>query len=115
MTYACGYILTTGWNFRDATGPLQTFCPVTLDELDIIIPLVFQLKVSEIPSKDRPRRVRSALHPLMASMSRSAFESLCICTLMRINFPLPTGAADDWLTMPSWALRISKRRMRLTE
>jgi hypothetical protein len=114
VTYACGYILTDGWNFCDAEGKLDTFCPVTLEQLDRIVSLVSDLKVEQVPAGELPRRIAAGLKPLEAGMPKAAFESMCLCAMMRVGYAMPNGAADDWLTTPPWALRIPKRRMRLT-
>ena len=113
VTYACGYMLTNGWCFRDANGPLQTFCPVTIEQLDTITPLITRLKLEEVPAKELPRKITAALQPLADSMSQAAFESLCYYTFMRIGYPLPTGEKEDWLTIPPWALRLPTRTKKL--
>jgi hypothetical protein len=113
VAYACGYMLTNGWSFRDAAGPLDTFCPVTIEQLKMIVPLVSRLIVEKTPAKDLPGEILEALRPLAASLPKSVFESLCLCTLMRVGYPLPAGAEDDWLTTPAWALLLPTRKMRL--
>lgn len=113
ITYACGYILTDGWHFCDAEGILETFCPVTIDQLDRIVPLVTDLKRAETPASELPRRIAVGLSSLEPSMTKAAFESMCLCAIMRIGYAMPNGAPDDWLTTPVWALRLPKRRLRL--
>jgi len=44
MAYACGYILTDGWNFRDANGLVSTFCPVPPDALRTMEQLIIALQ-----------------------------------------------------------------------
>ena len=116
FSYACGYVLTDGWNFRDANGLVPTFCPVPPDALGTMQQLVINLQQEQLPGKELARRVASVLRdlPSLASMSRPQFEDTCNCTLMRLCYAAPTGAKDDWLTMPAWALKLPSRRMRLT-
>ena len=116
LSYACGYLLTDGWNFQDANGPVATFCPVPPDALDSMQQLVIALQIDKVPGRELMPRVRSALGeiPALASLSQSQFEDTCNCTVMRVCYASPTGAKDDWLTMPPWALRLPSRRMRLT-
>lgn len=113
VTYACGYILTDGWHFSDAEGSLETFCPVTIEQLDCIVPLVSELIVDAVPASELPRRIAAGLRSLEPTMTKAAFESMCLCALMRVGYPPPKNAPDDWLTTPVWALRLPKRRMRL--
>lgn len=114
VAYACGYMLTNGWSFRDATGPLETFCPVTLEQLDAVKALVVRLKMEEVPAKELPRIIAIELIPMKEGISTPAYKSLCYYTLLRIGYPLPTGKSDDWLSIPPWALRLPKKRMRLS-
>ena len=113
ITYACGYILTDGWHFCDAEGLLETFCPVTIEQLDVVVPLVTELKLHEVPPSELPRRIATGLSSLEPTMTKAAFESMCLCALMRIGYSMPNHAPDDWLTTPVWALRLPKRRVRL--
>src|SRR5215212_6267148 len=45
MSYACGYVLSDGWNFRDAKGLVPTFCPVPPDALVAMQQLVITLQI----------------------------------------------------------------------
>jgi len=116
LSFACGYVLTDGWNFRDANGPISTFCPVPPDALTAMQQLVIALQADKVPGRELMLRVSSALReiPALASMSKSQFEDTCNCTVMRVCYAPPIGAKDDWLTMPAWALKLPSRRMRLT-
>jgi hypothetical protein len=115
VAYGCGYLLTDGWHFHDAERLLETFCPVTLPQLDLIRSLVVTLKQEETPSRELPRRIGDELRPLEAELTPGQFESLCMCALMRIGYALPSGAKDDWLTTPAWALRLPSKRPRLQQ
>jgi hypothetical protein len=116
MSYACGYVLTDGWNFRDASGLLPTFCPVPPDALNAMQQLVTALQREQMPAKELSQRVQSALRaiPCLARLPTPQFEDMCNCTLMRVCYEAPIGAKDDWLTMPAWALKLPSRRIRLT-
>jgi len=116
LSFACGYILTDGWNFRDANGLLPTFCPVPPDALNAMQQLVIALQREPMPGKELSLRVASALReiPCIARLPRPQFEDMCNCTMMRVCYSAPIGAKDDWLTMPAWALKLPSRRIRLT-
>jgi hypothetical protein len=115
MSFACGYILTDGWNFRDANGVLPTFCPVPPAALNVMQQLVIALQQEKMTGKELSKRVFSVLReiPCLKDMPNSQFEDMCNCTLMRVCYPAPTGAKDDWLTMPAWALVLPSRKIRL--
>ncbi|MEO7598470.1 MAG: hypothetical protein ABIV50_06030 [Opitutus sp.] len=115
MAYACGYVLTDGWNFRDADGLVPTFCPVPPDALDTMQALVIALQTDRVPGNELMSRVTSVLQdiPCLAGLPRLQFQDACNCTVMRVCYPSPVGAKDDWLTMPAWALRLPSRRLRL--
>ena len=115
LSYACGYVLTDGWNFRDANGLVPTFCPVPPDALDIMQQLVIALQMDKVPGSELMSRVSSVLQeiPCLAKLPKSQFQDACNCTVMRVCYSAPIGAKDDWLTMPAWALRLPSRRMRL--
>jgi hypothetical protein len=115
MSYACGYVLTDGWHFRDANGIVATFCPVPPDALNAMQQLVIALQREPMAAKEVSRRVWSALMeiPCLARLPKPQFEDMCNCTLMRVCYSAPTGAKDDWLTMPPWALKLPSRRLRL--
>lgn len=116
MSYACGYVLTDGWHFRDAKGPVVTFCPVPPDALVPMQQLVITLQIDKVPGNELMNRVTRTLRqiPSLANLSEGHFQDACNCTVMRVCYPPPIGAKDDWLTMPAWALRLPSRRMRLT-
>jgi hypothetical protein len=116
MSYACGYVLTDGWNFQDAEGLVPTFCPVPIDALKTLSHLVGVLQQEQVPGRELAWRIGSCLReiPSVAKLPAAQFEDVCTCTLMRVCYSAPTGAKDDWLTMPAWALTLPSRRMRLT-
>lgn len=116
ISYACGYILTDGWAFRDANGPISTFCPVPPDSLPVIQALVTELQRSSISGREMALRIGHDLKQLSAfsEMPKTKFNTACTCTLMRICHPAPVCSVGDWLNMPAWALRLPSRRMRLT-
>ena len=116
MAYACGYILTDGWNFRDANGLVPTFCPVPPDALNAMQSLVIALQREKMTGKEPALHIWTVLReiPCLARLPNRQFEDMCNCTLMRVCYAAPTGAKDDWLTMPAWALKLPSRRMRLT-
>lgn len=109
VTYACGYLVTNGWSFCDVNGPLQTFCPVPITALGTVTALVRYLKVEQIPAERLPGEIGQALLPLKPTMAPAVFEGLCLCTLLRIGYPMPHGAEDDWLTPPAWGLSLQRR------
>ena len=115
FAYACGYVLTDGWNFSDANGLVPTFCPVPPDALDTMQALVIALQTDRVPGSELMARVTSVLQdiPCLAGLPRMQFQDACNCTVMRVCYAPPTGAKDDWLTMPAWALRLPSRRLRL--
>jgi hypothetical protein len=116
MAYACGHVLTDGWNFRDANGLVSTFCPVPPDALRTMEQLIIALQRERMAGKELAQRVWSALReiPCLARLPDPQFEDMCSCTLLRVCYAAPTGAKDDWLTMPAWALKLRSRKMRLT-
>jgi hypothetical protein len=115
MSFACGYILTDGWNFRDENGVLPTFCPVPPPALGVMQQLVIALQQEKMTGKELSKRVFSVLReiPCLKDMPNAQFEDMCNCTLMRVCYAPPTGAKDDWLTMPAWALMLPSRKNRL--
>jgi hypothetical protein len=116
MYYACGYVLTDGWNFRDANGPVAAFCPVPIEALKTIQHLVISLQQEKVSGRELALRIASCLRsiPSLQQLPTTQFEDTCNCTLMRVCYAAPTGAKDDWLTMPPWALTLPSRRLRLT-
>lgn len=112
ITFACGYLITDGWKFHDAQGYVATFCPVPHECLEVIQDIVGQLQKSDLEPKYYPIHIAQALrdHPVLAALKPAAFDSVCLCTLMRITHAPYQGKKDDWLTVPAWALRIPKRR-----
>lgn len=117
MAYACGYILTDGWHFRDINGPVATFCPVPIDALTVMQQLVIALQQEKRSGQELAGRVWAALReiPCLSKLPQPQFEDMCNCTLMRVCYAPPLGAKDDWLTMPAWALKLPRRKLRLTE
>jgi hypothetical protein len=115
IAFACGYILTNGWSFCDVKGPLATFCPIPYEALDEVRVLVTWLKHDQIPAGRLPEEIGSALKHLAPSLTQAAFEGLCYCTLLRVGYPLPTGAKDDWLTTPAWALRLPGHQIKASK
>jgi len=117
VAFACGYILTNGWSFQDAKGALPAFCPVPPESLPFMQELVTGLKREDVSSSEMAQRIYAELRtiPALLALSRPLFEAACTCTLLRVGYPAPTGAKDDWLTMPAWALRLPSRRKRLAE
>ena len=115
MSFACGYVLTDGWNFRDVNGLLPTFCPVPPAALKVMQQLVIALQQEKMTGQELSRRVFSVLRelPCLAELPPSQFEDMCNCTLRRVCYAPPTGAKDDWLTMPPWALSLPSRKARL--
>ncbi len=115
ITFACGYLITDGWHFHDTNGILKTFCPVPHACLEVIQEIVEQLQKSDLDPKYYPIHITQALRdsPALASLKQSTFDTVCLCTLMRIAHAPYTGDKEDWLTIPAWALRIPKRRPRL--
>jgi|GEM_PF-6381036 len=115
ITFACGYLIADGWRFHDTQGVLATFCPVPHECLEVIQDIVAQLQTSELEPKYYPIHIAQALRdsPVLASLTPAFFDSVGLCTLMRIAHPAYSGKRDDWLTVPAWALRIPKRRARL--
>lgn len=109
VTYACGYLVTNGWSFCDVNGPLSTFCPVPVTALGTVSALVRYLKAEQIPNERLPAEIGQALQPLKATMPEAVFQGLCLCTLLRIGYPMPHGAEDDWLTPPAWGLMLRRR------
>ncbi len=112
IPFACGYLITDGWHFHDTNGVVKTFCPVPHECLEVIQEIVGQLQKSDLDTKYYPIHITQALRdsPALASLKQAAFDSICLCTLMRIAHAPYTGDKDDWLTIPAWALRIPKRR-----
>lgn len=112
IPFACGYLITNGWHFHDTNGVVKTFCPVPHECLEVIQDIVTQLQKSDLDTKYYPIHITQALRdsPGLASLKQAAFDSVCLCTLMRIAHAPYTGDKDDWLTIPAWALRIPKRR-----
>lgn len=115
LSYACGYVLSDGWHFRDANGLIPTFCPVPPDALVAMQQLVISLQQEKMSGKELARRVGTVLGdlPALAALSKPQFADICNCTLMRVCYPAPIGAKDDWLTMPPWALKLPRRRVQL--
>ena len=116
MSFACGYILTDGWNFRDSQGAIPTFCPVPPPALKVMQQLVIALQHEKMTGRELSKRVFSVLReiPCLKTMPNSQFEDMCNCTLMRVCYGPPSGEKDDWLTMPAWALVLPSRKLRLT-
>lgn len=115
ISFACGYLITNGWQFHDTQGLVATFCPVPHECLEVIQDIVAQLQKSDLEPKYYPIHIAQALrdHPVLAALSPVSFDSVCLCTLMRISHAPYEAKKDDWLTIPAWALRIPKRRPRL--
>ena len=115
LSFACGYILTDGWSFRDSERVLPTFCPVPPGALNVMRELVVALQQEQMTGKELSKRVFSVLRdiPCLKNMPHAQFEDMCNCTLMRVCYAAPTGAKDDWLTMPAWALMLPSRKIRL--
>jgi hypothetical protein len=115
VAFACGYILTNGWDFQDSKGPLPAFCPVPAESLPFMQQLVTDLKRENVTGKEAARRIYEELKtiPALLELSQPRFEAACTATLLRIGYSVPRGAKDDWLTMPAWALRLPSRRKRL--
>jgi len=116
FAFACGYLLTNGWYFHDTEQLLETFCPVPHECLETIQEIVIELQKSDLAPKYFPIHISQALrdHPVLAALKPAAFEAVCQITLMRISYPPFSGQRDDWLTVPAWALRMPKRRARLS-
>jgi hypothetical protein len=114
VAFACGYLLTNGWHFHDTERLLSTFCPVPHECLETIQDIVNDLQASDLAPKYYPIHIKQALsdHPVLAALSPTFFEAVCLCTLMRIGYPPFAGRRDDWLTVPAWALRMPKRAPR---
>ncbi len=115
ITFACGFLITDGWHFHDTNGLVRTFCPVPHACLEVIQEIVEQLQKSDLDPRYYPIHITQALRdsPALSSLKQSAFDTVCLCTLMRIAHAPYTGDKDDWLTIPAWALRIPKRRPKL--
>jgi len=115
VPYACGYVLCDGWSFHDAKTPLPAFCMVPPDALVVIKNLVIDLKIECVPPRELPALIAASLRkePTLAGATDAFFEGVCLITLMRVGYAMPTGAKDDWLTMPAWALRLPSRQKRL--
>ena len=98
----------TGHDFDNAHPP----CPATGAEGCILGPPVTPLNGNVLQIMPWPvfakktdgdlRAVYEYLSaiPSLASLPKSQFLDVCNCTLMRVCYPAPTGAKDDWLTMP---------------
>ncbi|MBE7538184.1 MAG: hypothetical protein HS122_07215 [Opitutaceae bacterium] len=112
IPFACGYLITDGWHFHDTRGVVKTFCPVPHECLEAIQDIVTQLQKSDLDTRFYPIHITQALrdNPALAKLKQAAFDSICLCTLMRIAHAPYTGDRNDWLTIPAWALRIPKRR-----
>ncbi len=115
VAYACGYVLTDGWHFRDADGLLPTFCPVPPACLESLRDLVIRVQRDRVPPKDLPGVVGETLRSLavIADLPAPRIEAIGLCVIMRVGYPSPVGAKDDWLTMPAWALKLPRRKLRL--
>lgn len=112
FAFTCGYMLTTGWEFRDATGTVKTFCPVPHQLLEGLQALVRELQSGKYLALECMHiiRARLSLMPHTQALPRSYIEAVCFCTLLRLGYPAPCDAPDDWLTVPAWALRMKRRR-----
>ncbi len=115
FAFTCGYMLTTGWHFRDADGLVQTFCPVPHQVLESLQELVRNLQSGDYSTRECPGIIEEHLRgiPILQQLPRSYYEAVCFCTLMRLGYPAPCDAPDDWLTIPAWALRMKRRRPQL--
>lgn len=115
IVFACGYLITNGWKFQDANGVVETFCPVPHECLETIQEIVNEVQKANLAPKYHAIHVKQALrdHPTLAALSPALFESVVQCTLLRVKHPPYNGSKDDWLTVPPWALRMPKRRMRI--
>ena len=116
LAFACGYLITDGWQFHDTQGRVSTFCPVPHECLETIQDIVTVVQKSDLVEKYRQVHIKEALrdHPTLAALPPSLFESVCVCTLLRVNHGPYNGDKEDWLTIPAWALRMPKRRMRIS-
>lgn len=116
FAFACGYLITNGWHFHDTEQLIDTFCPVPHECLETIQDIVTELQKSELAPKYFPIHISQALrdHPVLAALKQPVFDAVCQITLMRISYPPFSGKKDDWLTVPAWALRMPKRRARLS-
>lgn len=113
FAFACGYLLTTGWEFRDANGKVATFCPVPHKLLEALQSVVKALHKPTYAPKDYPRYIHATLFtlPEIQALPKSYFEAVCFCTVMRMGYPDPCGNPMDWLTIPAWTLRLKRRQL----
>lgn len=104
FAYGDGYMLTTGWLFQDAAGPVEGFRPAPREVLEAMQDLVRVLQPGHYSRRGCLRLIEDYLRSfrVLRRLSEVQFKAMCFCAFKRLDHPAPRNHPNDWLTLPSW-------------